>query len=75
MGKSAIRCYGKLNGKACSNILAYISSDGKLTTVRHGRTVEISTKENGGSVVITCERCGQKNKIEAETIWKVKKNS
>lgn len=74
MGKSAIRCFGQINGKQCSNILAYISSDGKLTTVRHGRSVEISTKENGGSVVITCERCGHKNVIESETIWKVKKN-
>ncbi len=74
MGKIAIRCCGKLNEKPCSNILAYIQVDGKITTARHGRSVEISTKENGGSVTITCERCGQKNKIESETIWKVKKN-
>lgn len=75
MRKSAIRCCGRLNEKSCSNILAYISSDGKLTTARHGRTIEILTKENSGSVVITCERCGHKNKIEAETIWKVRQNN
>ncbi len=56
MGKIAIRCCGKLNEKPCSNILAYIQADGKITTARHGRSVEISTKENGGSVTITCER-------------------
>lgn len=75
MGKSVIRCCGKLNDRPCSNILAYISADGKLTMIRHGRMVEIAAKENGGSVTITCEKCGQKNRIATETIWKVKKNS
>lgn len=72
MRKTTIRCAGDKDGQKCGNILGYIS-DGKLICLRHGRAIEISNGGMaGGSVVITCERCGKKTVLETSAEWRVK---
>ena len=70
MKRYILRCTGVYNDKKCNNILGYISESQKFICNNNGRKIEMDCSSVGGSIVIRCEVCGAKNKIQMTRIWK-----